>query len=200
MFRKLLVSLWLLALLTVATVAMAQTRVDLDRQKDFSRYKTFTVQVNPPIRADGVVDELNTLAENRLRRAVTRALQTRGLEATDLQADLTVRVDSRETERTFVQDYAWPAYHRGWYSRWGYRRGPGYWHPYASDMWPYRYLEGSVRIDVIDRNTGELVYRVQVTDEIGKDLDKQVIKTVDKAFKKFPVKAIDSNSLDSGRE
>ena len=64
MLRKVLVILWLLAL---PAVAVAQTRVDVDRQKDFSRYKTFTLQVDPPIRADGVVDEQNTLAENRLR-------------------------------------------------------------------------------------------------------------------------------------
>ena len=191
MLRRVLVTVFVLALPVVVT---AQTRVDLDRHKDFSRYKTFTLEVEPPIRADGVVDEYNTLAESRLHNAVTRELQARGLEATEVWADVIVRVSSRETERAVVIDSGWrtyPSYHWGWRRRWGYWGGPayrGYWGPYAGDVWTRRYLEGSVTIDVIEGETGELVYRAQVTDEIGKDLDKQVIKTVDKAFKKFPVK------------
>jgi hypothetical protein len=187
MFRKVVVSLWLLAF---PTIAMAATRVDLDRHKDFSRYKTFTLEVAPPIRADGVVDEQNTLAQNRLRQAVTREFQTRGLEATDSGADLTVRVSSRETERAVVLGSGWGGYPRGWYRRWGYWGRPGFWGPYASDVWTRRYLEGSVIIDVIERDTGNLVYRAQVTDEIGKDLDKQANKIADKALKKFPIEEI----------
>jgi len=185
-----------LIVLAFPVVVAAQTRVDLDRQKDFSRYKTFTLEVEPAIRADGVVDEYNTLAEKRLRQAVTRELQARGLEATDAVADLTVRVSSRETERTVVLDSGWRAYpypYWGWSRRWAYRGGPGYWGywgPSAGDAWPHRYLEGSVTIDVIEGGTGELVYRAQVTDEIGNDRDKQAIKIVDNAFKKFPVKEI----------
>jgi hypothetical protein len=45
-------------------------------------------------------------------------------------------------------------------------------------------------VDVFDRQTNALVYRAHVTDEIGKDLDKQVTRSIDKAFKKFPVKEI----------
>jgi len=192
MLRRVLVSLFVLAL---PVVVSAQTRVDLDRHKDFSRYKTFTLEVDPPIRADGVVDEYNTLAENRLRQAVTRELRVRGLEATEVGADLTVRVSSRETEQTVVQSSGWHTYPYpwGWSRRWGYWGGPrswGYWGPYAGEIWTDRYLEGSVTIDVIDGETGELVYRARVTDEIGNDLDTQVIKMIDKAFKKFPVKKI----------
>jgi hypothetical protein len=186
-----------LIVLAFPVVVAAQTRVDLDRQKDFSRYKTFTLEVEPAIRADGVVDESNTLAEKRLRQAVTRELQARGLEATDAVANLTVRVSSRETERT-VMDPGWRAYpypYWGWNRRWAYRGGPGYWGwgPYAGDAWPHRYLEVAVTIDVIEGGTGELVYRAQVADEIGNDRDKQASKMVDKAFKKFPVKEISAS-------
>lgn len=48
-------------------------------------------------------------------------------------------------------------------------------------------------IDVIERGTDQLVYRAQVVNELGTDLDKHVTKTIDKAFKKFPVKEISSN-------
>jgi hypothetical protein len=188
--RVIVLSLFVLA----APIAVAaETRVDLDRQKDFSRYKTFTLQVDPPTRADGVVDEHNTLAENRLRQAVTREFQARGLEATDGAADLTVHVSSREAERTMIVDSGWNGYPWGWGRRWRYWRGPGYWGPYAGNSWTRRYLEGSVTIDVIEREGGQLVYRAQVIDEIGNNRDKQVIKTVDKAFKKFPVKEISTD-------
>jgi len=193
MRRKVLVALLVLALPVIVT---ADTRVDFDRHKDFSRYKTFTVEVEPAILADGVVDEYNTLAEKRLHQAVTRELQTRGLEATDIGADLIVRISSRETEQTVVLSSGWHTYSYpwDWSRRWAYWGGPwGYWGPYAGDVWPSRFLEESVTIDVIEGDTGELVYRAQVIDEIGNDRDKQVIKTVGKAFKKFPVKEISAN-------
>jgi hypothetical protein len=192
MLRAILIGFWLVA---VPAIAMAETRVDFDRHKDFSRYKTFTLEVMPPIRADGVVDEHNTLAERRLREAVTREFLARGLEGTDFGADLTVRVSSRETERTVVQGSGWDPYPWGYgwgfHPRWGYWRPRGYWGPYggyAGDVWTRRYIEGSVLIDVIDGDTGQLVYRAEVADEVGSNLDKYVTKTVDKAFKKFPVK------------
>lgn len=193
MFGKALVTLWLLA---VPAVALAETRVDFDRHKDFSRYRTFTVQIEPPVRADGIVDEQNTLAESRLRQAIIAEFQARGLEPTDVGADLVVQVSSRETERTVLYNTGWYGHPWGPYSyrrygRWGYW-GRGYWGPYG-DVWTRRYLEGAVTIDIVERASGQLVYRAQVSDEIGDNLDKQVIKTVDKAFKKYPVKEVESD-------
>ena len=192
MLRKISLVLWLVAL---PALASAQTRVDFDRHKDFSRYKTFTLEMVPPVRTDGAVDEHNTLAEGRLREAVTREFLARGLEPTDGTPDLTVRVSSRETERTVVERSAWDPYpyRWGWRSRWGYRRFWDPWDPYAGRVWTRRYVEGSVQIDVIDRGTGELIYRAQAANEIGSNLDKHVTKTVDKALKKFPVKEISSD-------
>ena len=92
-------------LLALPIVVTAQTRVDFDRQRDFSRYKTFALEVEPAIRADGEVDEYNALTERRLRQAVTRQLQARGLEETDLWADLIVLVSSRETEQTVAREF-----------------------------------------------------------------------------------------------
>src|SRR5258706_11674197 len=104
MLRKVLITLFVLAL---PVVVAAQTHIDFDRHKDFSRYKTFTLEVEPLVRADGVVDEHDKLAENRLRQAVTREFQARALEATDVAANLTVRVSSHETEQTAVLGSGW---------------------------------------------------------------------------------------------
>ena len=60
-----------------------------------------------------------------------------------------------------------------------------------------RYPEGLTTLDVIDRSTGALIYRAEVTDEIGKNLDKNVAKALDQALKKFPVKEISKRCLQS---
>jgi hypothetical protein len=45
-------------------------------------------------------------------------------------------------------------------------------------------------VDVIDPDTSRLVYRAEVANEIGGDLEKHVRKAIDQAFKKFPVKEL----------
>lgn len=188
-------SLSFLLVVVFPLVALAEVRVDLDRHKDFGQYRTFNVEVGALVRPDGSVDETNTLAENRIRNAVTSELLARGLEPTDESPSLIVRVSGRDSERVSVISTA-PVYPR-YYSRrrfayWGpYRYG--FWgSPYYGDVWTRRYLEGALTVDVIDHRTGDLVYRAQVTDEVGKDLDKQVAKSIDKAFKKFPVKELEN--------
>ena len=192
------ISLFFLSfLLAFPGVAIAgDVRVDFDRHKDFSRYRTFSVEVGPLVRADGVVDEQNTLAENRIRRTVTNEFLARGIESTDGESHLIVRVSNHDTRRTELVSTGWsgyPAYwHPRWGSRWGYWRRPyGYWGgAHYGDVWTREYLEGSLTLDVIERETGALVYRAQVTAEVGHDPDKQVTRAVDRAFKKFPIKEL----------
>jgi hypothetical protein len=168
---------------------VAQTRVDFDRHRDFSQFKTFEVRIGPIVGTDGRVDELNTLAENRIQQAVTAELTSRGLEPRDTGADLVIRVSSRDAERSELVRSGLNTYPM-FYRRWGYGRYYGYWAPryYYDDVWTRRYLQGSYTVDAIDRETGDLVYRAQVSDEVGKDLDKSVTKAMDQAFKKFPLK------------
>jgi hypothetical protein len=188
MVRRILASSLLLML---PAVAAADVRVDVDRHKDFAKYRTFTVEIGPLVRTDGVVDEQNTLAETRLRQAVDRELQERGLEPNATSANLVVRVSAREAERTQIISTGWNNY-----GYWGARRGYwgrryGYWSsPRFNDVWTRRYVEGSLLVDVVERQTGALVYRARVTDEVDKDLDKQVAKAIDRAFKKFPVREL----------
>ena len=191
-------SLLVMSLLMLPAGAAAQTRVDFDKHQDFLQYRTFDVAIGPLVRADGTVDEQNTLNEDRLRRAIASELSARGLESSSVGADLEVRVSGRNTERTEVRSSGFNHFPTFYYrpvrlrnGRVAYLRtyGYGYWnHPFYDDVWTRRYLEGALTIDVVDRDTGRLVYRAQVNDEIGGNLDKYIAKSVDKAFKKFPVK------------
>jgi Domain of unknown function (DUF4136) len=178
------------SLVLLPSLAAAQVRVDYDRGEDFNRFKTFKVTVGPLVGADGRVDEINTLAEDRLRRAVSAELSARGLEATDGNPDLIVRVSARNHERTELVTGALNSY-PVFYRRYWYGRAYGYWgRQYYNDVWTRRFLEGAYTVDALDGDTGRLVYRAQVSDEIGRDLDKHVRKAIDQAFKKFPVKEL----------
>jgi hypothetical protein len=190
MLGRIILACWLVAIPGVA--AASDVRVDFDRHKDFSKYRTFTVEIGSLVRPDGSVDEQNTLAENRIRAAVSSELLARGLEPSDTGANLVIRISGRDTQRTAVYRSVRPVYssyyHRRW-RYWPYRYRSGFWgSPFYEDVWTRRYLEGALTVDVIERQTGALVYRAVVTDEVGKDLDKQVAKSIDKAFKKFPVR------------
>jgi hypothetical protein len=192
MLRNIVIAVFLLALPSRAIAA--ETRVDYDRQKDFSRYRTFAVEIGSLILPDGSSDEQNTLTASRLRQAVTRELNARGLESTSGRADLVIRVSSRESERTEIVSSGWSRF--GPYRGWGYFGPYGYYNrlynrrPYFDDVWTYRYFEGSLRVDIVERNTGALIYRAQVTDRVGKDVDKYLVKGIDRAFKKYPVKEL----------
>ena len=191
-------SLLVLSLLALPAGAAAQVRVDFDRHQNFTEYRTFDVAIGPLVRADGTTDEHNTLNEDRLRRAIGGELASRGLESTSVGADLLVRVSGRDTERAEVLSSGFNHFPNYSYrpvrlrnGRIGYIRtyGYGYWgNPFYNDVWTRRYLEGALTIDVVERDTGRLVYRAKVNEEIGNNLDKYIAKSVDKAFKKFPVK------------
>jgi hypothetical protein len=163
--------------------------VDINRNKDFSLYKTFTIDVSPPVR-NGEVYENDTIAQNRLRDAATRALLSRGLALAETGGQLTVHVRSREVEREELVSSG-AIYPYGWYGPWGYGYGPYWGAPYlGGNVWTYRYLEGTTTFNVVEAATGDLVYRAEVTGEVDddeEDLDHDAMKTARKAFKKFPV-------------
>ena len=45
-------------------------------------------------------------------------------------------------------------------------------------------------MDVVERESGRLLYRAEVNGEVGDNLENYVAKSVDRAFKKFPVKEL----------
>ena len=98
----------------------------------------------------------------------------------------------RDTERTEIVSSGF-----GQYPTYGYRpvrlrsgrivylRTYSYWNrPFYDDVWTRRYLEGTLTVDVIERDTGGLLYRAEVDNEVGDNLEKDVAKAVDRAFKK----------------
>jgi hypothetical protein len=179
MLLRIFTSLWLLAFAAVAT---ADTRIDVNWRKNFSKLKTFTVDVSAPINIFGNKDKDNPIAKDRFRAAVTRELKARGLKPVASGADLTVKVSSREVEQTAVVGGGYPYGYPGYWSA-------GYW---GGNVYTYNYTQGYVQVDVIENATRDLVYRGEYDDDVDKNLDKEVNKAVHKALKKYPVIAQDT--------
>jgi hypothetical protein len=188
MLWSVFVTLWLLVL---PVVAAAETRIDISPSANFSQYKTYKVEVEPPIRY-GQVDEDDTITENRFRRVVDYQLRLHGLTASDTDPDLIVRVSRCVWEQTELVGYGGYPYGPWGYGYGGY--GYGYWGaPYWGNVYTYTYLEGWTRFDVIDSATEQLAYRAEVTRKVDKDeedQDRDAIKIAAKAFKKFPVRGV----------
>jgi hypothetical protein len=165
---------------------MADTRHEIAYDKPFNSYKTFTVEVSAPIDIYGQVDEDNTIAENRLLQAVTRELQARGLEAVESGGDLTIKVSSRMSEQTAIYSNGYGYGYPGFYGAgWGY----GYGYGGYGGVWSYTYIQGDWRFDVMENSTGDLVYRGEYMDDVGKNMVRETNKAAYKAFKRYPVAA-----------
>ena len=90
------VTLWLLV---TPALAAAETRIDISTSANFSRFKTYKIEINPPVKY-GQVDEDDTITENRFHRVVEYQLRLHGLTATDTDPDLIVRISRRVWEQT----------------------------------------------------------------------------------------------------
>lgn len=72
-----------------------------------------------------------------------------------------------------------------------YVRTDSYWdQAFHDDVRTRRFVEGKLTVEVVERDTGRLLYRAEVNDEIGKNAEKFVAKSIDRAFRKFPVKEL----------
>ena len=65
----------------------------------------------------------------------------------------------------------------------------GYGYGGYGGVWSYTYIQGDWRFDVMENSSGDLVYRGEYMDDVGKNLAKETNKAAYKAFKKYPVEA-----------
>jgi len=142
--RRTLVRLGLLGAVALLVVgcSTASYLADWDHEVDFSRYRTFSWldarELSTAPRA------VSPLVERRLVREITRGLEARGLRAAPRkEADLLVAVHTAAQQRVRVT-----------YSGWGY------WYPWGyGGAWVNSWREGTVVLDLIDREKKQLVWR-----------------------------------------
>ncbi len=175
-------NLLLLLLIVGCSASKPMIRSDYDHDTNFAAFKTF-----------GYFQKLatdrgyETLVTQNLKQAVTRQMQNRGIEFSQTNPDLLVNFKLKLEDKQQLRSTGYPG---GYY---GYRgRYYGAWGGYAYDTYTYEYTEGTLNIDVVDRQRKTMVWegvaigRVKQSDY---DNQQQVIdRVVASMFKEFPVK------------
>lgn len=150
----------------IAGAAAASTvKLDYDRRADFSTYESWAWKRGEERRGA-------TLAETRIRRALTNGFTERGFERVD---DL--------AEADFLVDYR-AAAHGELRVREGFRT-PGVGRDLSVDRVPV----GTLVVDVFDAETGALVWRGLVSDTLARDperAEKKTARAVAKLLAQFP--------------
>jgi len=147
------------------TAAASAVKTDYDRTADFSKYESWAWEQGEERRA-------TTLAETRIRRALTDEFTERGFE----------QVDERE-QADFLVGYHVAA-HGGLRVREGLRT-PGFGRNLSIDRIPV----GMLVVDIFDGETGALVWRSLVSDTLARDperADKKTAQAIEKLLASFP--------------
>jgi hypothetical protein len=177
------------ALILIACAATgcagAQVKTDADKDADFSRYRSYTLQRGRVLSDQSAPDvSANPLLEERIQKAIARELARKGLQPTDpsradLIATYTASAQTRKELETVAP--AVPGFEP--YDEW-------YWGPGYEDVWIDEYQEGTLVIDLIDADTRKLVWRAIARAKSEQFSDEGFIRgTVDKAIDKYPAPA-----------
>lgn len=141
---KKITSLMLLVGFALLTIGCSTLKVnhDWDREKDFSKYKTFDF-LTPPMDY-----RVSDLVMKRVYSSIALEMKNKGLTRVMDDPDLLIAV------HTGVQDKIDVTY-------WGYHYAPYYWYGYwgPGSTTAYRYEEGHLVIDMVDADDEELVWR-----------------------------------------
>jgi hypothetical protein len=161
----------LIGLLVMATAShAASAKHDFDPEADLSTYQTLAWKESKESR---VLAEKNSLSDRRIRAAVENELETKGYridEGETVDAYVIYHVAVRDQLRV---DETWAG------RRWGRQVNLS------------TFKEGTLVLDVVDAETGDLVWRGWVSDAVGdpKKVEKRLAKATKKLLKKFPPEA-----------
>ncbi|HEY1283097.1 MAG TPA: DUF4136 domain-containing protein [Steroidobacteraceae bacterium] len=171
-----------LALALTACQTHPQVRTQSAPELNVLSYRTFGFVHRP----DTDKSDYRTLTTRYLEDAVTREMLARGYTISD-RPDLEVNfiVGMKDKIESYPAGVGYGGWHHG-FGWWGY--GP-------NDI--YTVTEGSVRIDVVDRNQHALVWSGTaagiVTDKALKDPEPAITKAVDAIFAKYPKQPLVAN-------
>ena len=157
----------------LAGVAAAQdVKVDYDHAVDFSKYKTFWIQIK--------TTWATPFAEKRALEEITKALTAKGwAQGDEATADAIVMINgATETKRNATTFYSGGGY------RWGGGMG-------TATTSVSEFQVGSLIVDMFDAKTKELFWRGVGVDELSDKSDKnqkKIVNATQKMFKNFPPK------------
>ena len=158
-----------IALVTVAAasfVSCSSTRVttDWDRQASFGTYTTFSWR-EPPASEHRPGVGASQIVDGRIRAAIAHNITAKGYTQVDPgEADLEVAYYTSLSTQLVMYNTGW-GYGWGYGPRWGF--GYSFW-PGWTTTTVSEYHEGTIIIDVVDRERNQLVWRGVVTSAVSK--------------------------------
>jgi hypothetical protein len=185
LLASVLLTLVLLMFGVVAAAVAQDVRYDFDKNKDFSKYKTYKWV---PIKG---ADQPDELTGKKLTAAVDAELATKGLTKTDSDsADLYLGYQTAiGTEKQFTSYNTGWGYGPGWGSGWyGYGGGMSTSSTYGSTSTVYI---GQLDLSVYDPVEKQLIWRGNASKTLDpkakpEKKEKNIAKTVKKLLKNFP--------------
>jgi hypothetical protein len=172
-------SLILLALvLLISCSPQIKVYSDMDPDNDLWTYKSFDWGRQVDIETGRNPLQYNELNDKRIKAAALSQLQSRGYVLRNVEPDLILHYHIIVDDKSVVVPETF-----------GYRYG-SYWTKSGANVFHYR--EGTLIIDLMERNTKNLVWRgwaVANIDEIDpEEIDEVIRLAVEKIFKRFPPK------------
>ena len=174
-------------ILFMSTLVLAQkVKTDMDKEADFTKYKTFTF-LGWQDDSDKV---LNDIDKKRMRDAFKEEFQKRNMKQVEEGADMAVSLFIVAQQKTSTTAYT--NYYGGAYG--GYRRGGWGWGGGHSST-TYNetdYVEGTLVMDVYDEESQNLIWQGVAVGTVKdpKKREKSIPKTVSKLMKKFPIQPV----------
>ena len=178
----------IVALIFAGQVNAQKVKVDLDKEADFSNYKSITF-LGWQKDSDKL---LNDLDQERMRSSFTSEFKSRGMEKGGDEADLAITlylVLEQKTSTTAYTNY-YGGGGRGGYGRGGWGWGNGYGTTTYSES---DYIKGTLVMDVYDNSTNQLIWQAVASGTVKenpKKRDKGIPKMAAKLMKKFPIQPV----------
>lgn len=166
---------------TLSCTSAVQT--DFDREADFTSYSTFAWIQTPP--DSGQTEGASQLVDRRIRDAIAANLQLKGLALAETNnADLLVTYYTSLSSHVTLHSTGW-GYGWGWGPCCGY--GYGYW-PGWSWTTAQPCHEGTIIIDLVDREKKQLVWRGVTTRILGKrsHSHEKIAQSMNRVFSNYP--------------
>lgn len=175
----------LITVVFVLSCSSSSMQTDHDHQADFSTYSSFAWFSNADNEQPSPTGT-NQIIDQRIRRAIAANVLSKGLtQAPPESADLLVTYYVSLNQQLRMYSTSW-GYGWGWGGpHWGYGYAfwPGWGHTTVST-----YHEGSIIVDIVDREKEQLVWRGVATRVLGKksSSEEEIGQTVERLMSDFP--------------
>jgi hypothetical protein len=182
--RKIRTLLALATALPFLACSSSRIQTDFDHQADFSTYTSYS-WYEALTKDGGPTDGPSQIIDGRIRRAIGDNLRARGFTlGENATADLLVTYYTSLGSHTVLHTTGW-GLGWGWSPTWTF--GYGFW-PGWSYTTVHTYHEGTIIIDIIDREQNQLVWRGVTSRVLGKKShsDEEIARSMARVFAEFP--------------